>query len=138
MFELATLSGRLISGHKDMVLAIDVSSDDRFIATAAKDNTVRIWVHFHFVVSDLVRSYVKNWSIDLNNTIGNKKLQMRRHTLRAHGSCPCCGVGSERISIPGIRKQGQDRKGVGHQVSLYFIRSTAQDDRVSHIHQEST
>jgi len=41
---MESLSGRLISGHTELVLAIDVSSDSRFIASASKDHTVRIWV----------------------------------------------------------------------------------------------
>jgi U3 small nucleolar RNA-associated protein 13 len=43
VFELETLSGRLVSGHTDLVLAVDVSPDGRFIASSSKDNTVRIW-----------------------------------------------------------------------------------------------
>jgi WD40 repeat protein len=34
---------RLIPGHKDIVLSLDVSRDGRFAVTSSKDRTVRIW-----------------------------------------------------------------------------------------------
>ena len=43
VFDLTTLSASLLSGHSDVVLAVDVSTDGRFITTASKDRTVRVW-----------------------------------------------------------------------------------------------
>ena len=43
VFNLETLSATLLSGHSDIVLAVDVSADGRFISTASKDRTVRVW-----------------------------------------------------------------------------------------------
>ena len=43
VFDLTTLSASLLSGHSDVVLSVDVSADGRYIATASKDRTVRVW-----------------------------------------------------------------------------------------------
>ena len=43
VFDLQTLSASLLSGHSDVVLAVDVSADGRVIATSSKDRTVRVW-----------------------------------------------------------------------------------------------
>ncbi|GAI89968.1 unnamed protein product [marine sediment metagenome] len=51
VFEMESLGGRLVSGHTDLVLAVDVSPDGRYIASCSKDNTVRIWVRPLFFLS---------------------------------------------------------------------------------------
>jgi U3 small nucleolar RNA-associated protein 13 len=42
-FDLATFSCNALLGHKDTILCVDVSPDGRLIASASKDNTIRIW-----------------------------------------------------------------------------------------------
>ena len=44
IFDLDDLSAELLSGHSDCVLSVSVSSCGRFITSAAKDNTVRVWL----------------------------------------------------------------------------------------------
>lgn len=43
LFSVADFSCQLLAGHKDIVLAVDVSPDGRWAATASKDNTARVW-----------------------------------------------------------------------------------------------
>lgn len=44
VFELATFSCRLLRGHRDLIVALDVfRSDPSLLATASKDNSVKIW-----------------------------------------------------------------------------------------------
>ncbi len=41
VFDLDTFDASLVGGHADTILALDVSPDGRFVATAAKDGTAR-------------------------------------------------------------------------------------------------
>lgn len=43
MLDLETGESRLLSGHTNVVVGIDVSRDGRFIAPASDDTTVRLW-----------------------------------------------------------------------------------------------
>ncbi|XP_064470789.1 transducin beta-like protein 3 [Ornithodoros turicata] len=44
LFELATFNCHLLSGHSDLVIAMDVfRSDPTLLATASKDNSVKVW-----------------------------------------------------------------------------------------------
>ncbi len=43
VFELGSYSCKVLDGHKDTVLSIDVSPCGRYLATAGKDQTMRIW-----------------------------------------------------------------------------------------------
>lgn len=43
VYDVATMDARLIPGHSDIVLCLDVSADGRWLASGSKDNTVRIW-----------------------------------------------------------------------------------------------
>lgn len=43
IFNLSNFSCRILPGHKDIIVSIDVSSDSNYIVTASKDNTIRLW-----------------------------------------------------------------------------------------------
>ncbi|KAL6073157.1 U3 small nucleolar RNA-associated protein 13 [Balamuthia mandrillaris] len=43
LVDMATQNYALLTAHSDIVLAVDVSMNGRFLATASKDNTVRLW-----------------------------------------------------------------------------------------------
>lgn len=43
MYSTDTFDGRLLSGHKDMVLCLDKSQDHRWLVSGAKDQTARLW-----------------------------------------------------------------------------------------------
>ena len=43
LYSTNTFNARLLAGHKDMVLCLDTSSDHRWLASGAKDQTARIW-----------------------------------------------------------------------------------------------
>jgi U3 small nucleolar RNA-associated protein 13 len=43
LLDLGTRACALLSGHSDLVLALDVSADGRWIGSASKDATVRLW-----------------------------------------------------------------------------------------------
>ncbi|KAK3738537.1 hypothetical protein QZH41_012049, partial [Actinostola sp. cb2023] len=95
MYRMDTLDCRILSGHSNIVLAVDVSHDGQKIITGSKDNEVRLWsldgennfhctglgkghTHAvstvawsrtgdHFVVSGSQDSTFKIWSIPLPN-----------------------------------------------------------------------
>ena len=43
IFDVNTLACRVLAGHQDIVLSVDVSKSGDIICTASKDNTVRLW-----------------------------------------------------------------------------------------------
>ena len=43
LLELGALRCTLLSGHTDLVLAVDASADGKWLASASKDGTVRVW-----------------------------------------------------------------------------------------------
>lgn len=43
LMDVSSFSCDLLSGHRDIVLAVDVSPDGRWLATASKDNSARVW-----------------------------------------------------------------------------------------------
>ncbi|WVQ85499.1 hypothetical protein IAT38_007664 [Cryptococcus sp. DSM 104549] len=43
LYSLSTFDARLLSGHRDMVLCLDTSPDDRWLVTGSKDRTARVW-----------------------------------------------------------------------------------------------
>lgn len=47
VFDLATFDTTVYTGHSDMVLSVAVSPDGQFLATGAKDNTIRVWSTQH-------------------------------------------------------------------------------------------
>ncbi|WWD18110.1 hypothetical protein CI109_102559 [Kwoniella shandongensis] len=43
IYSTSTFDVRLLSGHKDMVLCLDKSIDNRWLVTGSKDHTARVW-----------------------------------------------------------------------------------------------
>ena len=43
VFHLDTFHAHVLSGHRDVVIGVDVSGDGRWVVTASKDRTVRVW-----------------------------------------------------------------------------------------------
>jgi U3 small nucleolar RNA-associated protein 13 len=43
IYDVKTMDARLIPGHTDIVLCLDVSADGRWLVSGSKDNTVRVW-----------------------------------------------------------------------------------------------
>ncbi|KAK8865711.1 hypothetical protein IAR55_000856 [Kwoniella newhampshirensis] len=43
IYSTSTFDVRLLSGHKDMVLCLDKSPDNRWLVTGSKDHTARVW-----------------------------------------------------------------------------------------------
>lgn len=43
LMDVSSFSCDLLAGHRDIVLAVDVSPDGRWLASASKDNTARVW-----------------------------------------------------------------------------------------------
>lgn len=43
VYDVETMDARLIPGHADIVLCLDVSADGRWLVSGSKDNTVRVW-----------------------------------------------------------------------------------------------
>ena len=43
LLELGALRCTLLGGHTDLVLAVDASADGKWLASASKDGTVRVW-----------------------------------------------------------------------------------------------
>jgi U3 small nucleolar RNA-associated protein 13 len=43
IYDAKTLDARLVPGHTDVVLCLDVSSDGNWLISGSKDNTVRVW-----------------------------------------------------------------------------------------------
>ena len=43
VFHSETLQAQVLSGHRDVVMSVDVSGDGRWVVTGSKDRTVRVW-----------------------------------------------------------------------------------------------
>ena len=43
LFDIETMACRVLAGHKDIILSVDVSKSGDTIVTASKDNTLRVW-----------------------------------------------------------------------------------------------